>query len=129
MSAAKKVMEVRSKLIAMGHHVIIPKNIEKSADGSLVMEKPHESTQNKIQGDLIRGYYNEIKNADAVLVVNEAKNNIANYIGGNTLIELAFAHILFKDSYVLNSLPEVSYKDEIIAMQPIILNGNLGKIK
>jgi len=56
------------------------------------------------------------------------KNGIGNYIGGNTLIEMAFAHVLNKKIFLLNPVPEISYKDEIIAMQPIILNGNLEKI-
>lgn len=129
MSAAQRVMDVKSTLEKMGHTVVIPKNIEKYADGTLDMENAHESTQNKIHGDLIRSYYNEIKNADCVLVVNEKKNGIDNYIGGNTLIEMSFAHIQNKENYILNDIPELSYKDEIIAMQPVILNGNLSKLK
>ena len=30
--------------------------------------------------------------------------------------------------FLLNSIPEVPYKDEIIAMQPIILNGDFSMI-
>ena len=128
MSAAKKVMEVTSVLEKQGHELVIPRNMEKYAVGTLNMENQHESTQNKIEGDLIRAYFEKIKNCDAVLTVNENKNEIANYIGGNTFLEMGFAHILNKKNYILNGIPEISYKDEIIAMQPIVLNGDLAKI-
>jgi len=54
---------------------------------------------------------------------------VQNYIGGNTFLEMAFAHILDKPIYLQNPIPEILYKDEIIAMQPIILNGDLSRIK
>lgn len=125
MSASKKVLQVAKQLNKMGHELILPCNLEKYAEGIWDMENAHESTQNKIEGDLIRGYYEKIKNCDAVLAVNEEKKGIANYIGGNTFLEIGFAHVLNKKIFLLNPVPEISYKDEIIAMQPIILNGDL----
>lgn len=128
-SAAKKVMEVARELENQSHQVVLPKNIEKYADGILDMENAHESTQNKIKDDLIRDYFEKIKSSDAVLVVNENKNNIENYIGGNSFLEMGFAHVLKKPLYLLNPIPEISYKDEIIALQPIVLNGDFSLIK
>lgn len=127
-SAAKKVVEICDELKQLGHEVIVPRNIEKYADGTFDMETPYESTQNKIEGDLIRGYFEKIKDCDAILTVNEEKKGIANYIGGNTFLEMGFAHVLNKKNYILNDIPEISYKDEILAMQPIVLNGNLKNI-
>lgn len=127
-SAAGKVMEVAKELEHMGHDVIIPRNLEKYADGTFDMETSHESTQNKIEGDLIRGYFEKIRDCDAILTVNEEKKGIANYIGGNTFLEMGFAHVLNRKNYILNDVPEVSYKDEIIAMQPIALRGDLSKL-
>jgi len=129
MSAAKKVVQIAYELERQGHVLIVPKNLDKYADGTFAMENSHESTKNKINDDLIRGYYEEIKNSDAVLAVNEDKNGIANYIGGNTFLEIGFAHALNKKIYLLNEIPEVSYRDEIVAMQPIVINGDLTKIK
>lgn len=127
-SAAKKAMEISNELTASGHEVVVPKDIEKYANGTMEMENAHESTQNKIEGDLIRGYFEKIKNCDAVLTVNEDKKGINNYIGGNTFLEMGFAHVLDKKNYILNNIPEVSYKDEIIAMQPILIDGDLSKM-
>src|SRR3989339_17671 len=88
-----------------------------------------ESVQNKIAEDLIRDYYEEIKNADAVLIVNETKNGIKDYIGGNAFLELGYGHALRKKTFILNGIPDMPYTDEIIAMQPVILNGDINKIK
>lgn len=78
--------------------------------------------------DLIRWYYNSIFNSDAVLIVNLEKNRIKNYIGGNTLLEMGFAHVLNKRIFLLNDIPDISYRDEILAIQPIVINGDLNKI-
>jgi len=128
MSAAEKVMEIKAKLEKLGHEVVTPRNVEKYADKSLLAENAHESTRNKIHGDLIRKYYEKIKDADVCLTVNERKNEVENYIGGNSLIEMAFAHVLNKPNFILNGVPDVSYRDEIIAMQPVVLNGNLDEL-
>jgi predicted RNA-binding protein with PUA domain len=128
-SAAKKVVEIAEQLEKNGHEVMVPKDIEKYADGTLNMETPYESTQNKIKDDLIKGYFEKIKNSEAVLVVNLDKKGITNYIGGNTFLEIGFAYVLNKKIYLLNEIPEISYKDEIIAMRPMVISGDLENIK
>ncbi len=42
---------------------------------------------------------------------------------------MAFAHVLGKKIFLLNSIPKMSYSDEIEAMKPIIINNNLEIIK
>jgi len=69
-----------------------------------------------------------MQNSDAVLVVNFDKKGIKGYVGGNSFLEMGFAHVLNKKIYLLNDIPDMGYKDEIEAMQPIILNGELNKI-
>jgi len=70
-----------------------------------------------------------IADADAVIVANCDKGNIKNYIGGNSFLEAGFAHILNKKLYFLNNIPEMIYSDELRALQPVILNGDLSLIK
>jgi len=123
MRKAKKILEEK------GFEVEVPKNTEYYADETLPLESKHESTKNKIEGDLFKKYFEKIKEGDSILVVNLEKHEIQNYIGGNTFLEMAFAHILDKPIYLQNPIPEILYKDEIIAMQPIILNGDLSRIK
>jgi non-canonical (house-cleaning) NTP pyrophosphatase len=82
--------------------------------------------------DLKRGFIDEhfrkIDTSDAILVINEDKNGIAHYVGGNTLIEIAYAYAQGLEIFLLHPVPEVSYADEVRGMQPIILNGDLGGI-
>ncbi len=124
MAFAREMVNIQKELENLGHTVAAPANLEKHASGTMTMENKTE----KIELDLIRGYFEEIKNTDAILVLNYDKNNIKNYIGGNSLIEMAFAHVLNKKIFILNPIPQISYSDEIEAMQPIILNGNIAKI-
>jgi uncharacterized membrane protein (UPF0127 family) len=52
--------------------------------------------------------------SDAVLVLNYDRKGIKNYIGGNTLMEIGFAHVLNKKIYLMNPIPEIEfYKSEI----------------
>lgn len=129
MTFSKEMVEIAYKLKQGNHEIILPLNAEKYADGRLKGETSHESTKNKIDDDLIRNYYDEIKNAGAVLVANFDKNGIQNYIGGNSFLEIGFAHVLKRPVFLLNDIPNMPYSDEIKAMQPIILNGDLSKIE
>lgn len=124
-----KMVEIKNELEGRGHEVLLPKRTEEYASQKRKMEDSKESMENKIKDDLIRDYYNEIKNSDAVLVCNLDKNGIESYIGGNTFLEMGFAHVLDKKIYLLNPIPEISYKDEILAMQPIVTRGDISLIK
>jgi len=121
MQFAQKMINIKQELESHGHQVVIPKNSDKYASGTMSVENKWE----KIELDLIKNYFEEIKKTDAVLIINENKNGVENYIGGNGLIEMAFAHILNKKIYLLNPVPKLNYTDEIEAMQPIIINNDL----
>lgn len=81
---------------------------------------------------LKRGFIDEhfakIDTSEAILVVNETKNGIEHYIGGNTLIEIAYAYSQGLDIFLLNPVPEVSYADEIRGMHPVVLDGDIDAI-
>jgi len=102
------------------------------ADGTaekLIKGMAEEHDKIKRQYNFIKLWYNLIINGDAILVLNYDKNGIKNYIGGNTLMEIGFAHVNDKKIFLLNPVPEeVSYKDEIKAMVNVILKGDLNKI-
>lgn len=128
MTFSKKMVEIANKLKQESHDVILPHNTEEYAKEKLVNETSHRSIKNKIDNDLIRDYFDKIKNSDAILVVNVEKNKIKSYIGGNSFLEMGFAHALNKEIFLLSDIPEMIYTDEIKAMQPIILKGDLKKI-
>lgn len=78
----------------------------------------------------INDHYEKIDWADAILVINHQKRGIDGYVGGNTLIEIGVAFYQKKPIYILNPVSsELSYKQEILGMKPMILNGDLSKIK
>ena len=124
MAFARDMMEIKRKLENQNHVVIVPANTNKYANGTINVE----NKWGKIEFDVIRAYFEEIKKTDAILVINKDKNGINNYVGGNSLIEIAFAHILNKKIFLLNPVPKINYSDEIESMNPEILNNNLDKI-
>ncbi len=129
MSTASKMIQIKNELEKMDHKVILPRHTKKFADGVLSKRTSSESVKNKIENDLIRDYFNKIKSSNAILVVNETKNEIKNYIGGNAFLEMGFAHVLDKKIFLLNPIPEnLPYSDEIKAMQPVVLRGDFCKI-
>lgn len=70
-----------------------------------------------------------MQGADAVLVANYNKHGIENYIGGNTFLEMGFAHVLNQKLFMVNPIPEMPYyKSEIEAMKPVVINGDLTRI-
>ncbi len=122
-TACEQIEDIASKLQAMGHVVEIPFGCKHLRDRTEVSLE--EKASDKIANDLLRAYFEKMKAHDAMLVVNPEKRGIAGYVGGNTLIEMSFAHVLGKPLYCLYPPGEVSYLPEILAMQPTVLDGNL----
>ena len=128
-SKADEILRVKQELENKGHKVEMPEGVKRAEIRAKVNSSSSEKANIKVKYDLIRGYYEKMKDYDVVLVVNPEKKGINGYIGGNTFIEMAFAHILKKPLYCLYPLPQMDYSAEIIAMQPVVLNGNLKTIK
>ena len=74
-----------------------------------------------------------IKNMDSVLVLNFDKitdeKMEKNYIGGATFLEIYDAFRLNKKIFLYSDIPEGMLYDEIQGFAPIIINGDLSKIK
>ncbi len=130
---ADKLVEIYHELEKLGHQPVIHKDMFGVADGTAPeieeMKNGTEHYEIKRKYGYIKWWYDSIKNSDAVLICNFDKNGIKNYIGGNTLIEIGFAHVNNKKVFLLNDIPEnLSYVDEIKAMTDVALNGDLSKI-
>ncbi|MCK5475832.1 MAG: hypothetical protein KAI71_04605 [Candidatus Pacebacteria bacterium] len=129
-----EIKEVADALNDLSFNVTIPISSEKilkkefSLDEIKKEKENGKFSQRAIKFDSIRAFYKIIQNSDAILVTNFKKNNVKDYIGGNSFLEMGFAHILNKKIFVLNDIPEMIYTDEIRAMQPIILRGDLEKL-
>ena len=89
---------------------------------------PHEHAAIKRENDYLRVHYRHICESDAILVVNNERHGVQNYIGGNVLIEMGQAYVNNKKIFLLNDVPDMPYTDEILAMDPQCLNGDLAKI-
>ena len=113
------IMEVQEKLEARKHEVI---PVFKYLDQ---LEEKNEKKKEKYR----LSFFEKLKRSDALLIVNTfEKDGRKNYISGSSFLEMGFAHALGKKLFLLQGVPEVSFKDEILAMNPIILNGNLRMI-
>ena len=126
-----KIKTLADSLTAKGHSVEIPLTSRRILNGETTVEQIKSEKEQgifsdrAIKFDAIRAYWAIIQNTDAILVANYDKKGIEGYIGGNSFLEMGFAHVLNKHIYLLQDIPTMIYSDEIKAMQPTILGGNL----
>jgi hypothetical protein len=131
---------VKNKLESMGHIVDLPPIEITLNDGSKMSVKKYYEIRKNSENDgddwvwdekakAMIGHFKKVEWSDAILVLNCDKNNIPGYIGRNTLIEMGLAFFLNKKIYLYNQVPEISYREEILVMKPIIINKDLTKIK
>ncbi len=131
----RKVIETEKKLKELGFKVKVPLTATKMKNtGNFKvetyktwMERPEDY---KRKAYLTRKHFIEVEKGDMVLVLNYKKNGRDGYIGGAVLMEMAIAFYLKKTIFVLNPIDESSkYKEELHGMFPIVINGDLSKIK
>lgn len=129
MTFAREMQDVKRLLESRGHQCVVPEGIERYAGGKIQAVGGSEGASRKVAHDLIRRYYREIVNADAILVCNYSKGGVAHYIGGNAFLEVGFAHVLGKKIFLLHPLPaQELIREELEAMQPQVLHGNLSAL-
>jgi hypothetical protein len=129
MDLVEKAIEIKGRLTKMGHTVFAAPFLEISAVDlqNLLSDKDYvERTKPK----LIKEHFGNILESDAILVVNLDKNGIKNYIGGSTFAEIIFAFYNNKKIFLFNPIPEEIdiFNDELKAVKPIVINGNLNLI-
>jgi hypothetical protein len=93
MQFTEKMLEARDQLIALGHDAFLT-DLHKPFISKTDEEKENIKINQKNNLDAIREFWRKMQGADAVLVLNFDKNGIKNYIGGNTFLEIGFAHVL-----------------------------------
>ncbi len=124
----KEMGDVREKLQAKGFTVYVPGELDDLEHNESYMSTDEERITAKIEYDFIREHFHRIEQADAILILNYEKKHIPGYIGGNTFLEMGYAFGLGKKVYLLNPVPDMDYKTEMHAIQPIIIDGDLEKI-
>lgn len=128
MTFSQEMIQTAKELEKKGHEVFFSPLAPEFVDGRRIKDCGGEDVASKKEIDALNLFYKEIKKADAILVLNYKKKGIDSYIGANSLIEMAFAHVLGKKIYLLNPIPKIDYSSEIFFMEPIVLNGDLKKI-
>jgi nucleoside 2-deoxyribosyltransferase len=131
--------KIKKQLESLGHEVKLPPYEIKDDTGKMISVKEYYKKRKSETKDTswiwerkkeaMKNHFNKVEWCDAILVLNYTKNNILNYIGANTLMEMGLALHLNKPIYLLNSIPEISYQEEILGMKPIIIDNNLELIK
>lgn len=129
MQFTEKMIEVRDALIRLGHDAFLT-NLAEPFVGKSDEEKEKIKIFQKEHKDAIREFWRLMQGADAVLVLNLDKHGVKNYIGGNTCMEIGFAHVLNQRVFLYNPIPDIPYyKTEIEAVKPVVINGDLSLIK
>lgn len=124
----KEMASVRDQLAAKGITVFVPGELDDVHKNESYMDTDEERITVKIEYDFIREHFRKIEQADAILILNYEKKGIAGYIGGNTFLEMGYAFGLGKKVYLLHPVPDMDYKTEMHAIQPIVIDGDLSKI-
>lgn len=122
MASAQKALE------GAGHTVLVPKDLYALDHNEAYMDSDKDRISAKIEHDFIREHFKKIETSDAILVLNYDKKGIPGYIGGNTFLEMGYAFGLDKRIYLLHPVPDMDYRVEMHAMQPVILGGDLTKL-
>ncbi len=134
-----EMLGIKKKLEQLDHQVRLPLFEVKDENGNMIPVKEYYSRRKSETDDTswiwdrkeeaMRMHFQKVEWSDAVLILNYDKNNSQNYVGANTLLEMGLAFHLNKKLFLLNDIPEISYKEEILGMKPIIINNDLLKIK
>jgi hypothetical protein len=128
MHFAKEMLEAKKILDALGHQAYVSPDTEEClSNPDLNMD-----TEKNFQNDIMRACMNIQEACEALLVLNHPKNGIQGYIGAHTLIELGLAYYLQQKIFLLHQIPpqtEVRHAQEVLHMRPIILDGDILKIK
>ena len=130
MSFYRDLVAVEEKLTAMGYRVMIPKS-------AMMMKRKNDFEVTHFKGvvpyetraKLIRQNFREIKNCDAILVINNTKNGVRGYIGANVLMEIAVAFYFKKKIYLWNPIPnDAPYGEELLCFAAEVINRKLDGI-
>lgn len=132
-----KMEEAKDTLELFGHEVDLPPSKLHDDQGNIISVQDYYALRkSELPEDWVwerkkwamKTHFSKVDWSDAILVLNYEKNSIPGYVGANTLMEMGLALHLDKPIYLLHQLPEISYKEELLGMKPIVLDGSLEKI-
>lgn len=131
----KHTNDIADELEKKGFKAVVPHNAQemrKSGNYQTEVYKTWYENPDDFgkKADYMRWHFDEIEKGDAILVVNDEKHGREGYIGSNVLLEMGIAFYLQKPIYILNNIDNtLANYEEVMGMSPVILEGNLGKMK
>lgn len=128
MKFAKEMKAAKETLGKMGHEVQVPYGTEDHVKDGKFVDDLDRNKAYCLEEDVMRKCFEQVAESDAVLVLNNRRNNIDGYIGVSALMELGIAYFLRKKLYILNAIPsheEHRWAHEVSIIQPTILHGKL----
>ncbi len=114
MRDVERIKEIGNILKERGHRVIMP------VDAS----DAHFADRAKAKHEFMQGMFNNIKQCESVLAVNDVpRGGVEGYIGPNTFLQLGMAMALGKPLFALKKWNErLPYKEELDAMGITLLD-------
>lgn len=131
----KDLLEIEKQLKKLGFKVKSPKTagiMAKNKNFNVSDYKTWFTNKDdyKKKTALMNEHFKKIINSDVILVINNEKNGIKGYIGGNVLMEMTVAHINKKPIFLWNNISsDLSIEEEVRGLNPVIINRELSKIK
>ncbi|MCX6753214.1 MAG: hypothetical protein NTW62_02635 [Candidatus Nomurabacteria bacterium] len=122
-----QIPPIKESLKKSGHIITLPNSYDNPLKEQ-EMKNVGIAEHSKWKGEMLRLQKEKVNMNDAILVLNFEKNGQANYIGGATFLEIYMAFELGKKIFLYNPIPESFLKDELLGMNPLIINGDLGLI-
>jgi hypothetical protein len=122
------IPEIKNQLEGVGHTVTLPNSFDDPMQEEDIKSMAPEKHQ-AWKANMLGLQSEKVAANDAILVMNMEKNGQENYIGGSTFLEIFKAWELGKKIFLYNDIPEGILRDELIGMNPVIINKNLSKIK
>lgn len=125
------VLKVGEKLEAKGWTVLYPESLQiMKQKNNFDPKEFRKHITAKDKGRFIKLHFDKIEKSNAILIVNKTKNGIRGYIGANAMMEAGIAFNRKIKIYLLHPYSKTHpFYDEISAMEPIITNGLIEKIK
>jgi hypothetical protein len=134
----EQMVSIAKQLEEIGHEVKMPPTEVKGENGEMIPVAKYYELRKNAESDTgwiwdrkeeaIRTHFEKVEWSDAVLVLNHDKKGIEGYVGANTFLEIGLAFHLNKKIFFLNKIPEISCKEELLGMKPIVIDGDLSKL-
>jgi nucleoside 2-deoxyribosyltransferase len=128
MTFAEEMLAAEQQLQELGFEGISPFDAKEHAQDTTLIDDFERNLRYCIEENVMRKGFQQVADADAVLVLNHEKNGVPGYIGTSALMEMGIAHWLGKRIFLLHEPPapeQCRWAHEVQIMQPTILHGVL----